>query len=483
MDKENDLHYKCYKRAAKRKAGKPTDVQIVMERTFNTAYWILDTIKDIEFTKFIFNVYYICKDISFREIVKLYDAQLELAGIDQDNFVFSLHSFYNRVSTKIRKEGKFREFAEFVGTVMRLKDEKRGEIDERVIDSYLSLVLQTLEYIRKDKFDLTQCTYGISTDGELLVGKYPYPYSDLPATEYQELVYSGKAPKSKVENLLLMRSLYKKHGYEINSLDDLEALETTQRTHVNTTMALFPFINEYTFDIVPQSCYNAYFAPLVDMRCLLSNLDNLKDKLQHRHRTLPTNGVLFEIEDAANELKRVLLKEVLHDDSVYLLYRIDTSNGDLAGYYDTSSRYIYSIAREVKIPAPLHNISALVLTLYATQVLNNISVEKVSNLFIHGGQSLRIKAYGSGGKLRDVYRKENESGKARDLENFDKEDRHINVIIRKLPEGQQASEEAKALAAQYGYELEEGQTFVRPFIRQVFVRKDGKSESQQGENG
>lgn len=471
MDKENDLHYKYYKRAAKRKAGKPADVQIIMERTFNTAYWIIETIKDIEFTSFIFNVFYVCKDMSFREIVKLYDAQLELAGIDQDKFVFSLHSFYNSVSRKIRKEGKFREFAEFVGAVMRTKDEKRGEIDERVINSYLSLVLQTLEYIRKDRFDLTQCTYGISTDGELLVGRYPYPYSDLPATEYQELVYSGKAPKTKAENFLLMRNIYKKHGYKINSLDDLETLETTQRTHVNTTMALFPFINEFTFDIVPQNCYNASFAPLVDMRCLLSNLDSLKDKLQHRHRTLPTNGVRFEIEDAAGELKRVLLKEVLHYDSVHLLYRIDTSNGDLAGYYDTSSKYIFSIAREVRIPAPLHNITALVLTLYATQVLNNISMEKMSNYFIHGGQPLRIKAYGSGGRLEDVYREDKVAGKVRDLENYDKEERYINVIIRKLPEGQQASEEAKALATQYGYELEEGQTFVRPFIKQVFVKK------------
>lgn len=482
MNKEFDLHYKYHKRAAKRKAGKPAVIQIIMERTFNSAYWILDTIKDIEFTKLIFNVYYVCKDISFREIVKLYDAQLELAGIDPDKFVFGLHRFYTSVSKKMRKEGKFREFAEFAGAVMRMKDEKRDELDERVIDAYLSLVMQTLEYIRKDQFDLTQCTYGISTDGELLVGKYPYPYSDLPATEYQEIVYSGKAPKTKVENLLLMRKIYKKYGFEINSLEDLHILETTQRTHVNTMMALFPFINEFTFDIVPQDCYNTIFAPLAGMICLLSNLDILKDKLRHRNRTLPINGVEFKIDDAPGELKRVLLKEVLYNDRVHLLYRIDTINGDVAGYYDTSSKYFYSVTRDVNIPGPLRNITALILTLYATQVLSNISIKNVSKLFINGGKPLEIKAYGSGGKLKNVYQREKGYGMVRDLSHYEKEDRHINVIIRKLPEGQQASEEAKALAAQYGYELEEGQTFVRPFIKQVFIGKDRKSEIKPEEN-
>lgn len=93
---------------------------------------------------------------------------------------------------------------------------------------------------------------------------------------------------------------------------------------------------------------------------------------------------------------------------------------------------------------------------------------------VHSGEhSLDIKVFGKAGKLKDVYHSSPAtSGKARDLEHYNKEERQINVIIRNLPDGRQASDEAKELAAQYGYELGPNQTFVRPFIKNVFVKKN-----------
>ena len=45
--------------------------------------------------------------------MRLYDAQLELAGANQEKFVFGLHGFYNNVVSKVKKAGKQQEFAEF----------------------------------------------------------------------------------------------------------------------------------------------------------------------------------------------------------------------------------------------------------------------------------------------------------------------------------------------------------------------------------
>lgn len=480
-EKGAELRKKYYKRMMKRKSSKPREVQIVMDRTFNTSIWVLELINGIEFSTLIFNVYYFCKDIAFRDIVKQYDGELELAGIDEERFILGLHQFYNNVSQQIKKHNQYREFAEFVGSVMRLQIEKKGTVEENIINAYVCLVLQTLEYLRTNKFDLTQCAYGVSTSGELLIGNYPLPYSDLPATEYEELSYTNKLPASKIECFRIIQQLYKKHNITINSMNDLDILEETQRTHVNTTMAFFPFINEFTFDIVPQHCYNTNYAPLVNMRCLISS-EPLEAKLQHRHRTLPTNGVRFEIKDITGEITGALFKEVLYNDSIHLLYRLDTTHGSLAGYYDTKSAFFYSITREVLIPQPFQNIKTLILTLYATQVLKDHSLEKAQKLFIQGAFPLAITAYIQGGKLREVYTQGISKGtdarvyKSRNPEQYNKEDRYINVIIRNLPAGQQASEEAKELAAQYGYELEPNQTFVRPFIKQVFVKKDQQQD-------
>ena len=68
------------KRMKKRMAGKPLPVRILMERTFNTSMMVLELIESVPFTQLTMEVYFFCKDVAFKEVVRLYDAQLELAG-------------------------------------------------------------------------------------------------------------------------------------------------------------------------------------------------------------------------------------------------------------------------------------------------------------------------------------------------------------------------------------------------------------------
>lgn len=476
------LRAKYINRMEKKKANKPLAVQIIMDRTFSSAFAILGFLDDIPFNKLTFNVYFFCKDIEFREIVKLYDSQLELAGANQEKFIFGLHSFYNNVSNKLKKENKYYEFAQFIGAALRLQYEKKEALDENIINAYLCLILQTLEYLRTDKFDLNTYPYGVSTNGELLMGPYPLAFSDVPVMEYERLVRNGKKINSSIEHIDLIKGLYRKYGIEINSMADLDVLRQTQQIHCNTASALFPFINEFTYDITTTTAFESTGIPFEHMLCLGVNAASLIEKLKHRNRTLPTNGVRFEIEDPLGEIEGLLLKEIVYNDSVYMLYKLELLGSSLSGYFDTNSGFFYSIMRQAKIPEPFAKVSAFVLAMYATQVLNTVSLEKVSKLFIQGRQLMTIKAFGKAGKIKDTYHlSPAKSGAVRDLEHYNKEERHINVIIRNLPEGQQASEEAKELAAQYGYDLGPNQTFVRPFIKQVFVRKD-RGQNQQGQD-
>lgn len=471
-NKASPLRKKYRKRVDKKKASKPLPVQILMERTFGSAVAVLALIDEISWEKLTFEMYYICNDLEFKRFIRLYDSQLELAALDQEKFIFGLHKFYNDISRELKEENKYYEFAQFIGAVMQLQFEKKEKLNENIVDAYLSLILQTLEYLRPDKFNLDVYPYGVSTTGEILVGPYPLAYSDMPVTEYEKIIASGKSIGGPREHFNLIKSLYAKYGIEVNSTSDLDTIQQTQMIHCNMATSMFPFINEYTFDIASTTAFNSDLVPFNKMVCMMTDTDDLKEKLKHRNRTLPSNGARFEIMDPTGEIQGLLLKEIVYNGTVHMLYRLDILGSSLSGYYNTVTGFLYSITKGANVPEPYKNISNFILTLYATQVLNSIQLENVSKWFIQGGHFLEIKVFGKAGKIKDVYHlSPATSGKIRDLEHYDKEERQINVIIRNLPEGRQASEEAKELAAQYGYELEEGQTFVRPFIKQVFVKK------------
>lgn len=48
-----------------------------------------------------------------------------------------------------------------------------------------------------------------------------------------------------------------------------------------------------------------------------------------RSSTLPANGAVFEFTSDKDIIRKVLLKETLYGDSIYMLYRLDTCEGDL----------------------------------------------------------------------------------------------------------------------------------------------------------
>lgn len=467
-----ELRVKYRKRIDKKKASKPLPVQILMERTFGSAVAVLAMIDNITWEKLTFEMYYICNDLKFKQYIRLYDSQLELAALDQEKFIFGLHKFYNGISRELKEENKYYEFAQFVGAVMQLQFEKKQRLNENIVDAYLSLILQTLEYLRPDKFNLDVYPYGVSTTGEILVGPYPLAYSDMPVIEYEKIIASGKNIGGHNEHIYLIKSLYAKYGITINDAGDLDIIQQTQMIHCNTATSMFPFINEYTFDIASTTAFDSGLVPLKNMICMVTDIEPLKEKLKHRNRTLPSNGVRFEVVDPTGEIQGILFKEMVYNETVHMLYKLDILGSSLSGYYNTATGFLYNITKGANVSEPYKNLSNFVLTLYATQVLSDIKLDDVTKWFIQGESFLNIKAFGKAGKPKDVYHfSPASSGKVRDSEHYDKEERQINVIIRSLPEGQQASEEAKQLAEQFGYELEEGQTFVRPFIKQVFVRK------------
>lgn len=458
------------KRMDKRLVGKPFQTKVLMERTFCTAVWCLELISELPFSEIASGVYFYCKDVVFRDIVRQYDAQIELAGAAPDKFVFGLHAFYNSIATQVKKNGTYREFAEFMGEAMRLRATQAGSIDTNLINAYTNLILQTLEYIRPDKMDLETCLLGVSTDGQPLYGPQPFPYVDLPSIKVQELCAKGllRTEEARMQALI---QFYQDYATSISSFWDAKQFEATQRAQANTYTAMLPFINEYTFDILPETQYDASGKVLRTLH-VSADLSDLKAALRHRKRTLPNNGVRVSIEDPTKELRGVLLKEIFHNGAVHLLYRIMTDDGDLCGYYDTASGYLFSITAEINIPSIYLETSAFILFLYASQVLDGRSLPETDGLVTQSGLPICMQAFGMGGKLRAVGQEATRGSiRARDADGYTHKEQPINGFIRAMPEGWEASEEARQAAEELGYDLAPNETYVRPFMRQTFIKR------------
>ena len=256
QNKPTDFVGKYLKRVQKRISGKPLEVQLIMDRTFGTATWVLQLIENVPFQKLTAGAYAISAALPQKALTRQIEGQLELAGANEEKFVLGLHAFYNNLSALIKKNHMEHEFCAFAGQLMRLQYESSLSMEKDIRTAYVNLMMQTLEYLRPDKFDLECCVYGVSTAGEWLTGPCPFPYSDRPANELNQKIFGGWRPRDLFEQEQVVKNLYAKYGMNIRSLDDISTLEQVQRIHINSLAAMLPLINEYTFDIVPEKTFD-----------------------------------------------------------------------------------------------------------------------------------------------------------------------------------------------------------------------------------
>lgn len=164
-------------------------------RTFATAISILVSLDKVPFDALVRSIYVYCKDSRLNWITREYDKQIELAGANPERFVLQLHSFYNVISHKIRKNKLYNELMDFMGTYLELANMRPPDINKDVVDAFVNLLMQTMEYIRPSKFDFTQSVVGITTDGQLICAPQLYPNWDLPGYEVEDCIESGRMLK------------------------------------------------------------------------------------------------------------------------------------------------------------------------------------------------------------------------------------------------------------------------------------------------
>ena len=467
IDEMQSRHVSYWKKLNKKLKGKPYPVIIIQRRTLSTAVEILDTIENLPFEKLSMSLYFYCQDVGMAQFTRAYESQIELAGANPDKFVFGLNEFYTRMASKIRKEDLYDLFFEFYYrcTKQRLRnsDEK---IDDKVMIAYQNLLIQQLEYMRPSKFDLNVFVAGRKTTGEIMTRPDQYPTFDAALYEFNDAVEQGQHLDDAKEFLF---SLYRKHGYDIQNETDQFVIVMQDKAHTTTCCTLLPFINEYTYDILPQTVFSTNTRIIMSIQHW-ADVAALKDALKRRKRTLPLGGVRINFNESSL-LNYIILKEILYDNAVYMLYRLNTSEGDLSGLYETKDQFFSSILSSSESHQYLSDrIEALVLYCYASQVLKDYPLSEIGKyISVSGTEILTASCYSHGERLKNVY---DGNPSTMNKENLEAGEASIQGYIRKLPAGHKASEEAKELAESLGYDLDSNETYVRPFIKQVFRLKE-----------
>lgn len=470
----------------KKLGSSETPMALLQRRTMNTVCAVLMMLQGVQFSELSYSLYFFCADVEIRDFARLYESQIELAGADPDKFAKGLHKFYNEASARIKKNHLYADFFDFISLCARMRTEiSDPKINIRVIDCYYSLLLQNLEYLRPDKFDFSVTLCGMRTTGELLTMPDCYPYIDVPAHRTERAFRRGEL-KSMDDLISRMAEEYQKAGYkDVMTSEQVDRMGNVNRVFNNQVAALLPFINEYTYDILPKEYYTALEYPFRLIRVRIPT-DTMVEMLRHRNRTLPTNGAVFKFTDESL-FRELLLKECLYGDRIYMLYRLDTIYGDLSGYYDTRDGFFFCVLSDADTKMPYRNIKSLILYLYACAVTSKgpkMQQDMEENCWLQSPKDdaiapFKAELFGMGGKLRSALDQDGEAVQRslrKNSDRYSEEERAVQGYIRKLAKGQNASDAAKEYAESLGYELAPDETYVRPFIRRVLRLKEAATK-------
>ena len=453
-----ELAEASHRRIDKKYANDPS--YVIRNRVVNTATDLIRKVNNLDFSDLATDIYLICDEVGYKFFSSKYRNVIEFAKLHPEKLFDQLYKYLRETAREIKKENLLQEFFMFMSV---LSEATRISIEHREIFlAYLDLLGEQTEFLRPNVFNHNQLIVGITTEGEVLTINDPFPNLDLPIYEL------SKSRKKGNEAVAVMEKACRKYGYRF---DDLEKAHATSGCFINNINFLIPYINEFTYDMLPEKPYPP------DSRIRLIEIKtpiSYGEMLRARKRTLPANGLLVKFEDSIF-FERAFLKEVYYNNSIHLLCKFSTINGDITVRYNTASEAFFSPFDWIGGYADdLHNtLKQIALWLYAAYVCPNeeqgiLPTEEAYHSFTDDTQA-KVTFSSIGGKAHTTLSKS--SNKHLDYEKYEQKSVSIAGYIRKLPEGQKASEEKQLIAKSLGLSLNEDETYVEPFMRQSWKLK------------
>ena len=453
-----DLGEAAHRRTDRKYADDPS--YVIRKRVVNTATEVIRKVNNLAFSDLATDIYLICDEVGYKYFSSKYRNVIEFAKLHPEKLFDQLYKYLREIAREVKKNNLLQEFFMFMSVLSeatRISKEHR-----EIFLAYLDLLSEQTEFLRPNVFNYNQLIVGITTEGDVLTINDPFPNLDLPVYEL------SKSRKKGTEAVAVMEKACRKYGY---SFDDYEEVHATSGCYSNNINFLIPYINEFTYDMLPEKPYSP------DMRIQSVGINkpiSFGEMLKARKRTLPANGLLIKFENSIF-FERAFLKEVYYNNSIHLLCKFSTTNGDITVRYNTANETFFSPFDWIGGYAEeLHNtLKQIALWLYTAYVSPNeeqciLPTEEAYHSFTDDTQA-KVTFSSIGGKARTTLSKS--SNKHLDYEKYEQKSVSIAGYIRKLPEGQKASEEKQLIAKSLGLSLNDDETYVEPFMRQSWKLK------------
>ena len=469
-EKASETLDEAYK-LTKKMSGKPISLRVLPMRALNTAILIKQNLEDIPFEELTLQMYFFCKDTEFKDFCHKYEAQIELASADGEKFKQGLYAFYQKMASQILKEDKLKDFLEFLGSCFQLEfvPGNRTNNVSKIIEQYTNLLIGQLEFLRPSKFDFKTMVAGYNEKNHCaLTVPDLFPLLDMPAYTVQKSFQM----KPTVEEIL---KSYESFGFHFDRFMDIGIADKLNLTQTLTAAFMSPYITEKNISILPAQPLSIYMdklktaIPSSDVKT-----EELETILTKRKKLLRGNKTTIRFSNSP--LKELILMEDIHCDELVLLWKLEFVNeGDTSGIYLSKNKRFMSFFgiahdNELQTRKLEERTKAFVLWCYASLVCNNESynIEKIRDSFHFIGKydySASIIHHSAAGK--------NECATGRiGNEKYEEVESNVGFYIRKLPVGQRASEEAKRIAEEMGFDLSLDETFVQSFNRVAYHLKE-----------
>ena len=418
--------------------------EIRKTRTKATAMTILNLVKDIEIDDLIESLFIQSDDEFTRKMLKDYEKQLILAKLKPEEFNKNLNMFYTDMAKYIKKNNLLKNFLLLYYVVYK-NQHKNAISDNLIFNLYMNIIPQQMNYLGKKE----NIVCGVDDKGKAILIRDPYPYIDYPA-----FILNKTNRQVSIDNL---KKEYKKFGYTIKDKNDVIIL-FNEYTLVSNSINLNSFlIDENTIDMVSFNHLTLSY-PMNIPRGNLS--DEVLSCLNKRSRFLKNGEV--EVNLVAGEFRKITLKEVFLEDSLFVIYKLTNEEGkSFTGFYDISDDFFASPYVGYNEYFSLHDaIRSLILETY---IICTTDIDKDKTRFYDLKMEILKTVEKDVATIQRHYKKYNKDNLLQSLA-------EVNSYIRKLPTGATASDEARDNAKRYGIELKPGETFVKSFEKTVYKK-------------
>lgn len=414
------------------------------ENVKSSAHWISNKVKEMDETELISSMFIEANDDVTKEFIKLFETQILLANIDSERFKKGLYLFLKDTAKFIKKNKLQRQLLYFFCYLYKENIIIKETETNPALDSYISLIMEELRFL----CNINQTIVGINSKDEFIFAREPLLNIEIPLFTYS---------KHKDFNKLI--SDYKKYGYTISDMRDVQALFSNYNAISNNLFQCSFLVNEHNKDMVAKNYYS------ISKPLNIPNSDNIEEissYLTKRKRFIKNGRVKVELD--AGDIKEVELNEVFIENDLFLYFKAKTQNAkEFNGFIELSNLKFYSIFSEL-LPGTDKLLCNLIFEIYAlitTDILKEETRYDEFKMIFKYKEQNNLKLHSSNkNSLNHI-----------NLQNYQEELIDVDYFIRKLPEGAVASDEAKSLAKKYGFELSDNETFVRKFKKTIYKKK------------